>query len=58
MEKLFGTLKDRYITRPGGYTRVLRMPKRTGDNAPMAVVELVDNRSVTFILCCTYAPPN
>lgn len=44
VDKLFGPLKERYITRPGGYTRVLRMPNRRGDNASMAVVELVDNR--------------
>ena len=44
MGKLFGTLKERYMTRPGGYTRVLRAPKRQGDNAQMAVVEFVDNR--------------
>lgn len=56
MDKLFGPLKDRYITRPGGYTRVLRMPNRTGDNAPMAVVELVDNRSVVFVVFVTFVP--
>lgn len=56
MDKLFGPLKDRYVTRPGGYTRVLRMPNRTGDNAPMAVVELVDNRSVVFVTLYNYAP--
>ena len=43
MGKLFGPLKERYATRPGGYTRVLRAPKRQGDNAQMAVVEFVDN---------------
>ena len=44
VDKLFGTLKQRYADRPGGYTRVLRAPNRKGDNAPMAVVELVENR--------------
>ena len=48
MVKLFGPLKERYVTRPGGYTRVLRMPNRKGDNAPMAVVEYVDNRLVSW----------
>ena len=43
-EKLFGSLKQRYAARDGGYTRVLRAPNRKGDNAPMAVVELVGNR--------------
>ncbi len=42
--KLFGPLRDRYMSRPGGYTRVLKAPNRKGDNAPMAVVELVGNR--------------
>ncbi|MYG51009.1 MAG: 50S ribosomal protein L17 [Rhodospirillaceae bacterium] len=41
-EKLFGTLAERYATRRGGYTRVLRAGFRYGDSAPMAVIELVD----------------
>ena len=44
MNKLFGPLRERYMTRPGGFTRVLKAPNRKGDNAPMAVVELVGNR--------------
>ena len=40
--KLFGELGPRYQTRPGGYTRILKMGHRVGDNAPMAFVELVD----------------
>ena len=44
VDKLFGPLSQRYADRPGGYTRVLRAPNRKGDNAPMAVVELVGNR--------------
>ncbi len=40
--KLFNELGPRFKTRPGGYTRILRMGFRTGDNAPMALVELVD----------------
>lgn len=43
VSKIFGTLKERYQDRPGGYTRVLRVPNRKGDNAPMAIIELVDN---------------
>jgi large subunit ribosomal protein L17 len=40
--KLFNELGPRYKTRPGGYTRILKMGFRVGDNAPMALVELVD----------------
>jgi large subunit ribosomal protein L17 len=42
VKKLFETLGPRYKTRPGGYTRVLKAGFRYGDNAPMAVIELVD----------------
>ena len=41
-EKLFATLAERYAERDGGYTRVLKAGFRYGDNAPMAVIELVD----------------
>lgn len=40
--KLFTTLGPRYVERPGGYVRVLKCGFREGDNAPMAIVELVD----------------
>ncbi|MDI9333373.1 MAG: 50S ribosomal protein L17 [Cytophagales bacterium] len=40
--KLFADLGPRYQARPGGYTRILKMGFRQGDNAPMAFVELVD----------------
>jgi len=40
--KLFNELGPRYKARPGGYTRILKMGFRIGDNAPMAFVELVD----------------
>lgn len=40
--KLFTVLGPRYTTRPGGYVRVLKCGYRSGDNAPMAIVELVD----------------
>lgn len=40
--KLFSELGPRYQTRPGGYLRVLKCGFRAGDNAPMAIVELVD----------------
>jgi len=41
-KKLFETLAPRYKTRAGGYTRVLKAGFRYGDNAPLAVIELVD----------------
>ena len=40
--KLFAELGPRYQARPGGYTRILKMGFRVGDNAPLALVELVD----------------
>lgn len=40
--KLFDTLAERYASRKGGYTRVLKAGMRYGDAAPMAFVELVD----------------
>lgn len=40
--KLFAEIGPRYATRNGGYTRVLKMGHRQGDNAPMAFMELVD----------------
>ena len=42
VSKLFTELGPRYQSRPGGYTRILKMGFRVGDNAPMAFVELVD----------------
>ncbi|KAK4999351.1 54S ribosomal protein L8, mitochondrial [Elasticomyces elasticus] len=40
--KLFGPLRERYADRPGGYTRVLRTEPRAEDQAPSAILELVD----------------
>ena len=40
--KLFSELGPRYETRPGGYIRILKCGFRSGDNAPMALVELLD----------------
>ncbi len=40
--KLFDVLAERYKDRPGGYVRVLKAGFRKGDNAPMAIIELVD----------------
>ena len=44
---LFNELGPRYNARPGGYTRILKMGFRVGDNAPMALVELVDRPETT-----------
>jgi len=44
--KLFTDLGPRYKERPGGYLRVLKCGFRTGDSAPMAIVELVDRPEV------------
>ena len=43
VQRLFGELGARYKDRNGGYTRVIRLGRRSGDNAEMAVIELVDN---------------
>ena len=42
VSKLFNELGPRYRERPGGYLRVLKCGFRSGDSAPMAIVELVD----------------
>src|ERR1700693_5377820 len=39
---LFSTYLERYKERPGGYTRVIKMPPRQSDAAPMAIIELVE----------------
>ena len=47
--KLFNVLGPRFKSRPGGYTRILKMGFRVGDNAPMALVELVDRGDETVV---------
>ena len=44
--KLFAELGPRYVERPGGYLRILKCGLRTGDKAPMAIVELVDRPEI------------
>jgi len=47
--KLFNELGPRYVDRPGGYLRILKCGYRSGDNAPMAYVELVDRPRIEEI---------
>ena len=42
LHKLFETIGPRFKTRPGGYTRLIHVQNRVGDNAPMAILELVE----------------
>lgn len=51
--KLFSELGPRYATRPGGYLRILKFGYRNGDNAPMALVELVDRPEITQLESAT-----
>ena len=47
LQKIFGTLAERYAARNGGYTRIIRIGNRRGDDAPMAFIELVDREGGT-----------
>src|SRR5499427_5408564 len=43
LRRLFDELGERYKDRPGGYTRIIKMGRRAGDGAELAIIELVDN---------------
>lgn len=42
IQELFGTVSEKIASRPGGYTRIIKLGKRIGDNAETALIELVD----------------
>jgi large subunit ribosomal protein L17 len=46
IKELFGVIAEKVADRPGGYTRIIRLPNRLGDNAEICLIELVDFNEV------------
>ena len=46
LQKLFGPIAEKYANRNGGYTRIIKIGNRRGDDAPMAFIELVEGEVV------------
>ncbi len=46
IKEIFGTVSEKIANRPGGYTRIIKLGKRIGDNAEVALIELVDFNEV------------
>ena len=44
---LFNEIAPKYATRPGGYTKIIKLPNRVGDNTPMARIEWVEEKKAT-----------
>lgn len=47
VRKLFTEVREKFLERPGGYTRIIKLGERRGDNAPLAIIELVEEK-LTF----------